>query len=68
MCLAFLTVHRLFFIAAGFKRECGKIYEMSLEQEDLYEMEKKKRESSARVSGTRRTCECGGDCTKTSYP
>lgn len=43
----FLLYTDCFFIAAGFRRECGKIYEMSLAQEDLYEMEKKKRERSA---------------------
>lgn len=50
------------FIAAGFRRKCGKIYKISLEDRGIYEMYKKKRvclcESDC-VSGTWCTCERG---------
>lgn len=41
MCLVYYTVHRQIFIAVGFSRECGEIYEMSLEYRGIYEMGKK---------------------------
>lgn len=55
--LGILDCTQTVFIAAGFRRECGKIYKMSLECSCLYEMEKRKCVSAC-VSGTWCTCEC----------